>query len=385
MIPYAQQQITEEDIAAVTAALRSDRVTQGPVVPRFEAAMAGRCGADHALAVNSGTAALHLACLALEIGPGDTVWTSPITFVASANCARYCGADVDFVDIDPETGNMSVPALAEKLEQAKRTGRLPKALIPVHLAGTPCDMAEIGALARRYGVAVIEDASHAVGATRDGAPVGACTHSDLAVFSFHPVKIITTGEGGMALTNEPELATRMAELRSHGITRDPARMRHAPAGPWYYEQIDLGFNYRMTELQAALGLSQLDRLEVFLDRRRALAIRYDEVLAGLPLSPLLRPDGARSSLHLYIVRIDTNRTRRTHREIFEYLHRADIKVQLHYMPVHLQPYYRALGFASGDFPESEAYGREAMSLPLFPALSEAEQTRVIDALGEALA
>ena len=385
MIAYARQDITEEDIAAVVSVLRSDLITQGPAVPRFEAAAGEICGASHGVAVSSGTAALHLACLALEIGPGDCVWTSPITFVASANCARYCGAAVDFVDIDPATGNMSVAALAAKLEQAELTGRLPKALIPVHLAGTPCDMAGIGALARRYGFKIIEDASHAIGAMRGGLRVGACAHSDIAVFSFHPVKIITTGEGGMALTNDSELATRMAELRSHGITRAPGRMTAAPAGPWYYEQIALGFNYRMTDLQAALGLSQLDRLADFLARRHALAERYDARLQGLPLAPLARPADARSALHLYIVRIDCGRAGKSHRQVFEQLHAAGIKVQLHYMPVHLQPYYRALGFAPGDFPAAEAYAQDAMSLPLYPALREAEQDRVVEALEEALA
>jgi len=385
MIPYGRQDITEDDIAAVESVMRSAYLTQGPVVPQFEAAMAERVGAAHAVAVSSGTAALHLACLALGIGPGDTVWTSPITFVASANCARYCGAEVDFVDIDPETGNMCVGALAAKLERAAVEERLPKALIPVHLAGTPCDMASIGALARRYGLKVIEDASHAVGAQGDSGAVGGCAHSDIAVFSFHPVKIITTGEGGMALTNASNLARRMAELRTHGITRDPARMRRQPDGPWYYEQTDLGFNYRMTDLQAALGLSQLERLRDFLMRRHALAERYDRRLSELPVRPLSRGDKTSSSLHLYILRLDRGQVRRPHREIFEQLHAAGIKVQLHYIPVHLQPYYRAQGFGRGDFPQAEAYYGEAMSLPLFPGLTEAEQDRAIDALREVLA
>jgi len=384
MIPYARQSISEADIAAVEAVLRSDFLTQGPAVPRFETAVAGRCGAKHAVAVSSGTAALHLACLALDVGPGDRVWTSPITFVASANCARYCGAEVDFVDIDPASGNISPAALEKKLARAAAEGCLPKAVVAVHLAGEPVDMARIGKLARRFGVRVIEDAAHALGTEDEAGPVGACRYSDIAIFSFHPVKTITTGEGGMALTNEPALARRMAELRCHGITREPERMSRAPDGPWYYEQTALGFNYRMTDLQAALGLSQLDRLADFLARRRALAERYDALLADLPLTPLARDRHGRSAVHLYIVRLDRARLRRPHRDMVEALHAARIGVQLHYIPVHLQPYYRALGFAEGDYPEAEAYYGEAVSLPLFPPLPEAEQDRVAEALREAV-
>lgn len=376
-LPYGRQDISEADIEAVTDVLRSDFLTTGPAVPRFEAALTARTGAAHAVAVSSATAALHLACQALGLGPGDTLWTSPITFVASANCARYCGASVDFVDIDPDTYNMCPDALEAKLAQSAP----PKVIVPVHMAGQSCDMARIAELARAHGARVLEDASHAVGATEAGHPVGACALSDIAVFSFHPVKIVTTGEGGAALTNDPALAEAMAELRSHGITRDPAKMTEPPHGPWYYQQTDLGWNYRMTDLQAALGLSQIARLDDFLARRTALADRYDRLLADLPLErPARRPE-ARSSWHLYIVRVAPERHRRT----FERLRAAGIGAQLHYIPVHLQPYYRRQGFAPGQFPKAEAYYARAISLPLFPAMTEANQNRVVAALAEALA
>ena len=352
MIPYGRQWIDEEDRRAVDAVLKSDFLTQGKQVPAFEAALAERCAARHGVAVNSATSALHIACLALELGHGDLFWTSPITFVATANAARLCGADVDFVDIDPDTANMSVPALAEKLRAAKKADRLPKIIAPVHFAGQPCDMAAIGALAREYGVRVIEDASHAVGAREPGGPVGGCHHSDIAVFSFHPVKIITTGEGGMALTNDAELARRMRLLRSHGVTREPEELTAPPQGPWIYEQIMLGLNYRMTDMAAALGLAQLGRLEDFLSRRTLLADRYDGLLAGLPVRPLRRMNGIHSAWHLYVIRLEASSSRR---QVFEALRRAGIGVQVHYIPVHRQPYYRALGFRKGDFPAAEAY------------------------------
>lgn len=380
MIPYGHQSISDADIETVAATLRSGWLTQGPAVPAFEAAVAQRCEARFAVAVSNATAALHLACLALEVGPGDLVWTSPNTFVASANCARYCGADVDFVDIDPHTLNISVAALADKLSRAAAAGRLPKVLIPVHFAGLPCDMQEIGALARQYGIRVIEDASHAIGSTYRGQPVGNGAHSDITVFSFHPVKIITTGEGGMALTNDPELAGRLARLRSHGITREAGEMSGASEGPWYYQQIELGFNYRMTDLQAALGTSQLQRLDPFLARRDALAARYDRALAGLPLSGQAGATDRSSARHLYPVKIAAERRL----AVFEQLRRQGIGVQVHYIPVHLQPYYRALGFGPGDFPEAEAYYAQAMSLPLFPDLTDEQQDRVVAVLGDAL-
>ena len=385
MIPYGRQDIREDDIEAVVAALRSDFLTQGPAVPAFEAALAERSGAAHAVAVNSATSALHIACLALGVGPGDLVWTSPITFVASANCALYCGADVDFVDIDPRSYNMSVAALRDKLERAAAEDRLPKVVIPVHLCGQPCEMAEIQALGRRYGFAIIEDASHAVGGRYRGEPIGNGRYSDITVFSFHPVKIITTAEGGMALTQQAALAERMQALRSHGITRDPARMSRAPDGPWYYEQVDLGFNYRMTDLQAALGLSQLARLDEYVARRHALAERYDAALAGLPLvTPWQHPDSY-SGRHLYVVRLRLEALQRSHREVFDALRAAGIGVNLHYIPVHTQPYYQAMGFRSGQFPEAERYYAEAISLPLYPSMSDAQQDEVVAALREALA
>jgi UDP-4-amino-4,6-dideoxy-N-acetyl-beta-L-altrosamine transaminase len=374
MIPYGRQWIDEADRRAVEAVLKSDFLTQGKQVPAFEAALAGRCAAGHGVAVNSATSALHIACLALELGPGDLFWTSPNTFVATANAARLCSADVGFVDIDPDTANMSVPALAEKLRTAKKTGRLPKIIAPVHFAGQPCDMASIGALAREYGVRVIEDASHAVGAQDTDGPVGRCRHGDITVFSFHPVKIITTGEGGMAMTNDAELARRMRLLRSHGVTREPEELTTPPQGSWVYEQIMLGLNYRMTEIAAALGLAQLERLDDFLSRRRLLADRYDRLLADLPVRPLRRMSGIRSAWHLYVIHLKEPSSRR---RVFEALRKAGIGVQVHYIPVHTQPYYRALGFRTGDFPAAEAYYDGAISLPLFPALTDEEQDGVI--------
>lgn len=381
MIPYGRQIISDADIRAVTDVLRSDFLTQGPAVPRFEQAVAARVGAAHAVAINSATSALHIACLALDLGPGDLLWTSPITFVASANCARYCGADVDFVDIDPDTFNLCPVALEAKLVTAREAGRLPKIIVAVHMCGQSPDMARIAALARAHGVRLIEDASHSIGADYRDAPVGNCAHSDITVFSFHPVKIITTAEGGMALTNDAELASRMERLRSHGITRDADQMTHEPDGPWYYQQLELGWNYRMTEMQAALGLSQLDQLDAFIARRRALADSYDRALAGLPLRIPGRQEGAASSWHLYVVRLDDPAR---HCAVFEGLRAQGVGVNLHYIPVHLQPYYRDLGFAPGDFPKAEDYYSRAISIPLHAGLSDQDQGRVLAALKVAL-
>jgi UDP-4-amino-4,6-dideoxy-N-acetyl-beta-L-altrosamine transaminase len=384
MIPYGRQDITQQDIDAVVAVLRSDFLTQGPQVPRFEQAVAAYCGAAHGVAANSATSALHLACLALGLGPGDELWTTPITFVASANCGLYCGARVDFVDIDPRTYNLCPKALERKLIEAERAGRLPKVVVPVHLCGQPCDMAAIGALAKQYGFRVIEDASHAIGGRYQDQPIGDCRHSDITVFSFHPVKIITTAEGGLAVTNDAALAERMTLLRSHGITRDPARMSHEPDGGWYYQQIELGFNYRMTDMQAALGLSQMTRLDEYVARRHRLARRYDEGLAGLALStPWQHPDGY-SGLHLYVIRLDLARLGARHAEVFEALRARGIGVNLHYIPVHTQPYYQRFGFAVGDFPAAEAYYREAVSLPMFATLGEDQQDQVMAALAGVL-
>lgn len=384
MIPYGRQEITQADIDAVVEVLRSDFLTQGPMVPRFEKAVADYCGAQHAVAVNSATSALHIACLALGLGPGDRLWTSPITFVASANCGLYCGAEVDFVDIDPRTYNLCPKALERKLVEAEQQGRLPKIVVPVHLCGQACDMQAIHALSQRFGFRIIEDASHAIGGKYRGEPIGNGRYSDITIFSFHPVKIITTAEGGMALTNDAELAERMVLLRSHGITRDPAQMTHAPDGPWYYQQVDLGFNYRMTELQAALGVSQMERLDDYVSRRHALAKRYDEQLADLPVTlPWQHPD-CYSSLHLYVIRLKLDQIGRTHREVFEALREQGIGVNLHYIPVHTQPYYQRMGFKAGDFPEAERYYAEAISLPLYPTMTTAQQDQVITALSKAL-
>lgn len=373
-IPYGRQSISDADIQAVMDVLRSDFLTQGPAVPAFETALAAGVGAAHGVAVCNATAALHLACLALDVGPGDRVWTSPITFTASANCARYCGAQVDFVDIDPATYNMSATALEQKLEAARKAGTLPKVVIPVHLCGQSCDMAAIGDLARRYGFRLIEDASHAIGGQYRNGPVGDGRYSDITVFSFHPVKIITTGEGGMAMTNDPALARRMALLRSHGITRDAEEMTHPPDGAWYYQQIALGFNYRMTDIQAALGLSQLARLDDWIAARYQIADRYDAAFKYLPVvTPKSLPD-SRSAYHLYVIQVENRDT------VFAGLRAAQIGVNVHYIPVHLQPYYRALGFQPGDFPAAESYYARALSLPMFPTLARAEQERVIDLL-----
>jgi UDP-4-amino-4,6-dideoxy-N-acetyl-beta-L-altrosamine transaminase len=384
MIPYGRQDITQDDIDAVVATLRSDFLTQGPAVPRFEQAVANRVGAKFACAMNSATSALHVACMALDLGPGDLLWTVPNTFVASANCGRYCGADVDFVDIDPRTWNVSVSALRTKLERARTEGRLPKIVVPVHFAGQPTEQAHIWELSREFGFKVIEDASHAVGASRDGEPVGSCRWSHVTIFSFHPVKIITSGEGGMLLTSDPELATRAAALRSHGITRDAARFRN-PADPrghggWYYEQLELGYNYRMTDIHAALGASQITRLAANVEKRNELARRYDAALRDLPLQLPHVEAGAVSAWHLYVVRLDG--ARRSHREVFDGLRERGVGANQHYIPVHLQPYYRDLGFAPGMFPESERYAEQAISIPLFPTMSRAQQETVIAALQE---
>lgn len=384
MIPYGRQDVTAADIDAVVSVLQSDFLTQGPVVPRFESHVAAHVGAARGVAVNSATSALHLACLALDLGPGDWLWTTPITFVATSNCALYCGANVDFVDIDPVTWNLSVEALERKLQVAAASGRLPKVVVPVHLCGLPCDMARIHALSLLYGFRIIEDASHAIGARYQGQFVGNGRYSDITIFSFHPVKIITSAEGGMALTNNPALADRMELLRSHGITRDAKQMTHAPDGPWYYQQIALGFNYRLTELQAALGLSQMDRLDTYVASRHELARRYDALLDELPLMLRWQGPGYYSGLHLYVVRMQPNTSTRTHQQVFESLREQHIGVNLHYIPVHTQPYYQQLGFQIGDYPEAERYYASAISLPLFATMTEAQQDQVVAALTVAI-
>jgi UDP-4-amino-4,6-dideoxy-N-acetyl-beta-L-altrosamine transaminase len=382
LIPYARQCISQEDVDAVEAVLRSPWLTQGPAINRFEATVAELCGAEYAVAVNSATAALHIACLALGAGPDDVVWTTPNTFVASANCARYCGASVDFVDIDPRTWTMSAAALEDKLEKARAEGRrLPAIVIPVHFGGQSCDMSRIASLGREFGFRIIEDASHAIGGSYGGAMVGACRHSDVTVFSFHPVKIITTGEGGMALTNDTEVADRMARLRTHGIRQPSEQLTKHVASPRLYEQVELGFNYRITDIQAALGLSQLDRLAEFVGRRNQLARRYGEAFAGLPLRCQHLPEGTHSACHLFVIRVASS----SRLALLNYLLDAGIGANIHYIPVHLQPYYRALGFSVGDFPEAEAHYREALSLPMFAALDADAQQRVIDAVVSGLA
>lgn len=382
-IPYGRQSIDQADLDAVVAVLKSDFLTQGPAVARFEKAVASIVGARHAVASCNATASLHLACLALGVGIGDVVWTSPVTFVASANCARYCGAKIDFVDIDPITYNISIERLQEKLRAAENLGQLPKVVIPVHLAGHPADMAEIQALARQYGFRVIEDASHAIGGHYRNGMIGSCSHSDITVFSFHPVKLITTGEGGMALTNDPDLARRMALFNSHGITRDPGEMTHASEGPWYYQQVELGHNYRMTDIQAALGVSQLARLESFVARRHTLANRYDEAFAELPIICPWRDPRDYSGFHLYIIRLDRPDKER-HLAIFERLRSRGILVNLHYIPVYRQPDFSKFGFDWAEFPESESYYQSAVTIPLFPAMTSEQQERVISEVCQAV-
>lgn len=384
MIPYGRQDINQADIDAVVEVLRSEFLTQGPSVPAFENSVANHCGAQYAVAVNSATSALHIACVALGVGKGDVVWTTPITFVASANCALYCGAQIDFVDIDLRTYNLSVDKLAEKLAQAKKTGNLPKAVIPVHLCGQPCDMASIHALSMQYGFKVIEDASHAIGGQYRGEFIGNCQYSDITVFSFHPVKIVTTGEGGMALTNNVQLAKRMRILRSHGITRDVEDMTCAPDGPWYYQQLYLGYNYRMTDIQAALGLSQMQRLDAFVSQRHVIARRYDQMLVDMPvIRPWQHPDSY-SGMHLYAVRVQLEKISSSHREVFDVLRDKGVGVNLHYIPVYRQPYYEALGFAAGYCPAAECYYAEAISLPMYPGLTEEQQAKVVCELKKAM-
>lgn len=381
MIPYGRQEITAQDEAAVLSVLRSEFLTQGPAVPAFEAAICKATNAHHAVAMNSATSALHVACLALGLGPGDLLWTSPITFVASANVGHLCGAEVDFVDIDAETFNMCPRALERKLAVAETAGRLPKIIMPVHMCGQSADMAAISALARKYGIRLIEDASHAIGGRLNGRPVGDCAFSDICVFSFHPVKIVTTAEGGAATTRDAGLAVAMARLRSHGITRDEGLMSHPSEGPWYYQQLELGLNYRMTDMQAALGASQMTRLAAYVARRASIADGYDAAFAEMDMRLPGRLPGALSSWHLYVMRVDALRRR----EIFETLRGDGIGVNVHYIPVHLQPYWRARGFAEGDFPAAEAYYRGAISLPLYAGMSQADEARVIDAVRRALA
>lgn len=377
MIPYGRQDINQTDIDEVIGVLKSDFLTQGPVVPRFEQAVANYTGGQYAVAVNSATSALHIACLALGLGPGDSLWTTPITFVASANCALYCGASVDFVDIDPKTYNLCPQALENKLIEAERRGQLPKIVVPVHLCGQSCDMAAIHALSLRYGFKIIEDASHAIGGKYKDEYIGNCRYSDITVFSFHPVKIITTAEGGMALTNDPELAENMALLRSHGVTREPVKMTQEPDGPWYYQQIALGFNYRLTDIQAALGLSQLTRLDDFIGRRRCLAARYDSCLEALSvLRPWQHPDCA-SARHLYVIRV------RNRRKVFDALREAGVGVNVHYIPVNQQPYYRNSHGVSTT-PEADRYYQEALSIPLYSGLVQGDQDIVVSSLASVL-
>ena len=380
MIPYGRQDINQQDINAVVEVLKSDFLTQGPQVPAFEQAIIDACDAKYAVAVNSATSALHIACLALGLGNDDWLWTTPNTFVASANCALYCGAKVDFVDIDPRTYNLCAKQLEKKLIAAEKVGKLPKIVIPVHFSGQSCDMQAIHELAKKYGFKIIEDASHAIGGKYQDAPIGNSRYSDITIFSFHPVKIVTSAEGGAAVTNRADLAEKMLLLRSHGITRDEELMTKAADGPWYYQQIELGYNYRMTELQAALGLSQMQRLEEFVIKRHELASRYDNLLHDLPITlPWQHPDSY-SARHLYVIRLQLEQINITHLDVFNALRAAGVLVNLHYIPVHMQPYYQKMGFESGQFPEAEQYYKEAISIPLFSAMTEGQQDTVCSTL-----
>ncbi len=380
MIPYGRQEISQEDIDAVISVLRSDFLTQGPVVQQFEQSLSNLAGASFAVAVNSATSALHIACLALGLGQGDRLWTTPNTFVASANCALYCGATVDFVDIDAATYNMCPQSLERKLAQAQATGTLPKVVVVVHFAGQSCEMIKFHALAQRYGFKLIEDASHAIGGAYLGSPIGSCQYSDITVFSFHPVKIVTTAEGGAALTNNLMLAERMELFRSHGITRAPEMMVGESHGQWYYQQVGLGFNYRITELQAALGLSQLKRVKEFVSRRHEIAARYDQLLASLPVVIPFQHHDCYSAFHLYPVRLKLDKISRPRSKIFEGLRTRGIGVNVHYIPVHTQPYYKQFGFNEGDFPEAESFYADAITIPLYPTLTPEQQDHVIDSL-----
>lgn len=382
MIYYGHQHITEKDIQAVERVLHSDWLTQGPAIESFEKKVANYCGAKYAVAVTNATSALHIACKAAGLGEDDVLWTSPITFTASANCGRYCGADVDFVDIDDKTYNMNVAELRHKLATAVKK---PKVVIPVHLAGQSCDMEAIKALADEYGFKIIEDASHATGADYKNTKVGSCCYSDMTVFSFHPVKIVTTGEGGIVLTNNKELYEKLKLYRSHGITRDSDLMTHEADGPWYYQQIELGFNYRMTDMQAALGCSQMDSLDEFVARRRYLVKRYNEKLKNLPLRTPYQDEATNPSWHIYIIRVDFTKVKLSKKEIFARMRDRGIVLNLHYIPVHTQPYYQKLGFQKGDFPISEKYYEEAITLPLYYDLTDEQQDEVIEALKEVLA
>ena len=385
-IPYGRQDINQDDIDAMVAVLRSDFLTQGPVVPAFEKVVADYCGAQHAVAVNSATSALHIACLALGVGKGDSVWTTPVTFVASANCALYCGAMVDFVDIDPRTYNLSVERLAEKLALAEKTGNLPKVVIPVHLCGQSCDMEGIHALSQQYGFKIIEDASHAIGGKYKDEPIGNSRYSDITVFSFHPVKIITTGEGGMALTNDATLAKRLRLLRSHGISSAKEEIQPRPDQEiWNYQQIDLGFNYRLTDIQAALGLSQMMRLDEFVIQRHAIANRYDKLLSSLPVQTPWQQADSYSGYHLYVIRLKLDEINKTQRQVYDALHATGILVNLHYIPVYRQPYYEQMGFKVGYCPQAERYYSEVISIPMFPGLTDEHQDFVVQALRVALA
>jgi UDP-4-amino-4,6-dideoxy-N-acetyl-beta-L-altrosamine transaminase len=384
-INYGRQDIIQADIDSVVSILKSDFLTQGPAVPIFEKAVSGYCDAKYAVAVNSATSALHIACLALGVGKGDIVWTSPNTFVASANCALYCGAIVDFVDIDERTYNLSVERLAEKLALAEKNGQLPKVVIPVHVCGQSCDMKRIRELSNQYGFKIIEDASHGIGGKYKNQPIGNCCYSDITVFSFHPVKIITTGEGGMAVTNDKALAKRLSLLRSHGISTIAADMQpRSEEEIWNYQQVDLGFNYRMTDIQAALGLSQMQRLDKFVAKRHEVAARYDELLSTLPLLTPWQHADSYSSYHLYVIRLNLNEIHKTHRQVYQEMHSAGILVNLHYIPVYLQPYYENMGFRPGYCPEAEIYYSEAISIPLYPGLTELQQNRVVAVIREAI-
>jgi UDP-4-amino-4,6-dideoxy-N-acetyl-beta-L-altrosamine transaminase len=381
MIPYGKQDISQRDIDGVLEVLKSDFLTQGPKVPEFEKALCEHSIAKYAFAMNSATSALHVACMALGLGEGDWLWTSPLTFVASANAGLYCGSKVDFVDVDPRTYNMCPKRLEQKLVEAKKEGKVPKVLVPVHLSGQPCDMESIHRLCSSYGVKIIEDASHAIGGSYLGDPIGSCKFSDITIFSFHPVKIITTAEGGAALTNDNSLAEKMNLYRSHGITRDADLMTEPSHGAWYYQQIALGYNYRMTDLQAALGVSQISRLDEFVVRRHAIAKRYNLMLKNLPVETPFQLENSYSGFHLYIIRLHLDKIMLSHKEVFDKLRSSGIAVNIHYIPVHMQPFYKAMGFRVGDFPESEKYYSEAISLPMFPSLSEEDQDKVVEVLG----
>lgn len=380
-IHYGRQTVSDDDISSVVNALRSSHLTQGPLVSLFEESFSSYVGSTYSISTNSATSALHIACLSLELAPGDTLWTTPNTFVASANAALYCGALVDFVDIDLETGLIDIDALEHKLELAALNDTLPKIVIPVHYSGSSCDMSRIFSLSRKYNFFIVEDASHATGASYLDSQVGSCKYSHMSVFSLHAVKVITSGEGGVVTTNDLSLATKLYKYRSHGITKTPSEFVTPDPTPWHYEQQNLGFNYRLTDFQAALATSQLSQLPEFVTARTKIHTYYKQSLVNLPCQLLSVPSYTASSFHLVVLRLqDIHRYQQL--DLYNYLRANSIYTQVHYIPVHLQPYYLKAGFRPGDFPQAEYHAKSCLSLPVFPTLTELQLSYIVDTISK---